>query len=124
MGKSALLLVTSALLESEYLNGPLKDFMSNSIKPLILAVPLAIASLPWWLNLLLATLAYYLFGYLAEPPLLMIPSSGEAAATGYVSFFKGDVWSLICKFGMYGLPLLLAVAAAFDIGRIVGKDTH
>ena len=39
--------------------------MSNTNKPLIVAVPLVIASWPWWTNLLLAVLAYFLFGYLA-----------------------------------------------------------
>ncbi|GAO73506.1 hypothetical protein [Comamonas sp. E6] len=96
--------------------------MSNTKKPLIVAVPLAIASWPWWTNLLLAVLAYYLFAYLAEPPQLMIPSSNEAPASGYMGIFRGSIWSIVCKIGQYGLPVLLAVAAVIDIGRIFCTD--
>ncbi|KKI12184.1 MULTISPECIES: hypothetical protein [Comamonas] len=96
--------------------------MSNTNKPLIVAVPLVIASWPWWTNLLLAVLAYFLFGYLAEPPQLMIPSSGEAATGGYMSIFRGSIWAMVCKIGQYVLPVLLAVAAVIDIGRIVLTD--
>lgn len=98
--------------------------MSNTNKPLIVAVPLAIASWPWWTNLLLAVLAYFLFGYLAEPPLLMIPSGGEANAAGSVSFFQGEIWSTACTLGMYTIPALFFVAAVIDLSRIVCKHAR